>query len=152
MPTALPTVDRPIAADHSSSIVLDVPYGLRGGTDFTGNGFDPDAQVLATADGHPRAVGFISRVPEPTVTGLSKHAFYAQLIAAQDGYQRTPAELAAARLDARRIDVGWVLLWINWPRASRPAVVRYLGETGFRLAYTAQGVSVFRPGTAAGGH
>jgi hypothetical protein len=152
MPTALPAVDRPIAADHSSSIVVDVPYGLRGGTDFTGSGFDPDAQVLATADGHPRAVGFISRVPEPTVTGLNEHAFYVQLIAAQDGYQRTPAELAAARLDARRMDVGWVLLWNNWPRVSRPAVVRYLGETGFRLAYTADGVTVFRPGTAAGGH
>jgi len=27
MPTALPAVDRPIAADHSSSIVVDVPYG-----------------------------------------------------------------------------------------------------------------------------
>ena len=50
------------------------------------------------------------------------------------------------------MDVGWVLLWNNWPRVSRPAVVRYLGETGFRLAYTADGVTVFRPGTAAGGH
>jgi len=91
-------------------------------------------------------------VPEPTVTGLDKHAFYVQLIAAQDGYQPTPAELAAARLDARRMDVGWVLLWNNWRGVSRPAVGRYLGETGFRLAYTADGVTVFRPGTAAGGH
>ena len=42
------------------------------------------------------------------------------------------------------MDVGWVLLWNNWPRASRPAgSCRYLGETGFRLAYTANGVSVF---------
>ena len=32
VPTALPAVDRPIAADHSRSIVLDVPFGLRGGT------------------------------------------------------------------------------------------------------------------------
>ncbi len=29
MPTALPAVDRPIAADHSSSIVVDIPYGVR---------------------------------------------------------------------------------------------------------------------------
>ena len=31
MPTALPALDRPIAADHSRSIVVDVPFGIRGG-------------------------------------------------------------------------------------------------------------------------
>ena len=31
MPTTLPALDRPIIADHSGSIVLDVPFGLRGG-------------------------------------------------------------------------------------------------------------------------
>src|ERR1700728_1932500 len=46
MPTSLPAVDRPIAADHSHSIVVDIPYGIRGGTNFSGKGFDPDAQVL----------------------------------------------------------------------------------------------------------
>ena len=152
MPTALPAVDRPIAADHSSSIVVDIPYGVRGGTNFTGSGFDPEAQVLETADGHPRAVGFISRVPEPTVTALNKHAFYVRLIATQWwGNQNTPAELAAARLDARRMDVGWVVVW-NWPGIKRPAVIQYLRETGFRLAYTADGVQVYRPVSASPGH
>ena len=31
MPATLPALDRPIAADHSGSIVLDVPFGMRGG-------------------------------------------------------------------------------------------------------------------------
>jgi hypothetical protein len=151
MPTALPALDRPIAADHSGSIVVDVPYGVRGGTNFTGSGFDPQAQVLETADGHPRAVGFISRVPEPTVAGLNRHAFYVRLIATQSGSQNTPAELAAARLDARRMDVGWVLVW-NWPGVQRPAVIRYLLQTGFRFAYTADGVQVYRPSSVLAGH
>ncbi len=152
MPTALPALDRPIAADHSSSIVVDIPYGVRGGTNFTGSGFDPEAQVLETADGHPRAVGFISRVPEPAVTALTKHAFYARLIATQWwGNQNTPAELAAARLDARRMDVGWVLVW-NWPGIQRPAVIQYLRETGFRFAYAADGVQVYRPAIPSPGH
>jgi hypothetical protein len=144
MPTALPALDRPIAADHSNSIVVDVPYGIRGGTNFTGSGFDPDAQVLATADGHPRAVGFISRVPAPTVAGLNRHAFYARLVATEDEDRNTPAELAAARLDARRMGIGWVLLW-NFQGGQRPAVMRYLRETGFRFDYMADGVKVYRP-------
>ena len=152
MPTALPALDRPIAADHSSSIVVDIPYGVRGGTNFTGSGFDPEAQVLETADGHARAVGFISRVPEPTVTALNNHAFYVRLIATQWwGNQNTPAELAAARLDARRMDVGWVLVW-NWPGIQRPAVIQYLRETGFRFAYAADGVQVYRPAIPSPGH
>ena len=152
MPTALPALDRPIAADHSSSIVVDIPYGVRVGTNFTGSGFDPEAQVLETADGHARAVGFISRVPEPTVTALNKHAFYVRLTATQGwGDQNTPAELAAARLDARRMDVGWVLVW-NWPGIQRPAVIQYLRETGFRFAYAADGVQVYRPAIPSPGH
>jgi len=151
MPTALPALDRPIAADHSGSIVVDVPYGVRGGTNYTGSGFDPDAQVLGTADGHPRAVGFISRVPESTVQGLNAHPFYVRLIQAQWGNQSTPADLAAARADARQMDVGWVLMW-NWPGIQRAAVVQYLRETGFRAAYTADGVHVYRAAVASGRH
>ena len=143
MPTALPAVDRPIAANHNNSMVVDIPYGIRGGTNFSGRGFDPDAQVLATADGHPRAVGFISRVPAPTVAGLSKHAFLARLVATQEGFRSSPAELAAARLDARRMDVGWVLVW-NWQTPGH-AVLRYLRAVGFHFDYKADGVRVWRP-------
>ena len=148
MPTALPALDRPIAADHSASLVVDVPYGLRGGTDAYGSQFDPEAQVLATADGHPRAVGFLSRVPAPTVAATKKHAFLAQLAAIGQGRQSTPAQLAAARLDARRLGIGWVLVW-RWNGRNLPSI-RYLRETGFRLDYTADGVKVYRPAVPAG--
>jgi hypothetical protein len=141
--TALPALDRPIAADHSGSIVLDVPFGIRGGTYGYGAGFDPEAQVLATADGHPRSVGYISRVPLPTVQGMSRHPFYAQLVARQYGGGSTATELAAARRDARRIHVGWALVW-NWPGYTRPAVLTYLRGVGFRHAYQADGVAVYR--------
>ena len=145
MPAALPAVDGPIAADHSGSIVVDVPFGIRGGTYIYGGAFDPDAQVLATADGHPRSVGYISRVPLPTISGMQRHPFYARLVAVQRQQRSTPAELAAARADARRMDVGWVLVW-RWPasRSPAPAVLSYLRATGFRPAYTADGVQVYR--------
>jgi hypothetical protein len=148
MPTALPAVDGPIAADHSASLVVDVPYGLRGGTGAYGGEFDPEAQVLATADGHPRAVGFLSRVPPPTVAATKKHAFFARLVATQQGQRNTPAQLAAARLDARHLGIGWVLVW-RWHGRILPSI-RYLHETGFRLDYTADGVKVYRPASPAG--
>jgi hypothetical protein len=147
MPTSLPAVDRPIAADHSGSLVVDVPYGLRGGAPVYGRRFDPEAQVLATADGHPRAVGFLSRVPAPTVAATRKHAFFAQLVAVQQGQQVTPVQLAAARLDARHLGIGWVLVW-RWGGPEQPSI-RYLHKTGFRLGYTADGVRVYRAGGAA---
>src|SRR6266702_6686049 len=52
-----------IASDHSGPIVVEFPFGICGGTPTCGAQFAPEAQVLATADGHPRAVGFIARVP-----------------------------------------------------------------------------------------
>ena len=144
MPTARPAVDRPIAADHSGSLVVDVPYGLRGGTDAYGSQYDPQAQVLATADGHPRAVGFLSRVPAPTVAAISKHPFFARLVAIQHGKQNNPAQLAAAWQDARHLHIGWVLVW-RWGGARERACIRYLHKTGFRLGYQADKVKVYRP-------
>ena len=41
MPTAMPALDRPIAADHSGSVVLDVPFGLRGGIGLYGSPISP---------------------------------------------------------------------------------------------------------------
>ncbi len=148
MPTALPAVDGRIAADHSGSIVVNVPFGIRGGTYIYGAGFDPDAQVLATADGHPRSVGYISRVPLSTIDGIRRHPFYARLVAAQRQQPSTPAELTAARADARRMGIGWVLVW-KWPanRSPAPAVLSYLRATGFRPAYTADSVRVYRAST-----
>src|SRR5260370_34704038 len=45
MRTALPAVDRPIAADHSASIVVDVPFGIRRGVPLPGEGGAVDSQA-----------------------------------------------------------------------------------------------------------
>ena len=152
MPTTLPALDRPIAADHSGSIVVDVPFGVRGGVPLAGEGgtFNPEAQVLETADGHPRAVGYLSRLPEPTLLAVRQNAFYAGLLSAQGqprslaesvtGYHSYPALLAAARADVRRMDIGWAIVWQR-----SPDVLAYLANTGFRFAYHADGAWVYRP-------
>ena len=141
MPAALPALDRPIAADHSRSIVVDVPYGLRGGDNLRGQPFSPESQVLASIDGHPLAVANLSRIPPATARGIHDEAFYADLMAVQAGhYYLTAAHWRAARANARRMRVGWVLLW---RRDSH--VVAFLRKTGFRFAYRADGVSVYRP-------
>ncbi len=157
MRTALPSLDRPIAADHSSSIVVDVPFGIRGGVTLPGEGaaFDPHAQVLATADGHPRAVAYLSRIPDQTLRQIIAHPFYRDLLALQRrarpiraalaGRPRYQGMLTAARLDARKMDVGWVIVW--HPVAG---LTQYLTRTGFRFGYRADGVPVYRAGPAAG--
>ncbi len=151
MRTSLPDLDSPIAADHSSSIVVDVPYGIRGGVPLPGEGaaFDPHAQVLATADGHPRAIAYLSRIPEKTLHEILGHPFYADLLALQRHQHPIGAALAgrpkyqglltAARLDARRMDVGWIIVW--HPVAG---LAQYLAKTGFRFDYRADGVPVYR--------
>ncbi len=141
MRTALPALDRPIAADQSGSIVLDIPFGLRGGLPLYGSPVSPRPLLLATADGHPRAISYTSWVPAPTAAAITAHVFYRQLMAAQHGQRSSPAQQAAARRDARRMDIGWVLAWDRL----RPAVSRYLTATGFRFSYRADGVSVYRP-------
>ena len=141
MPTTMAALDRPIAADHSGSIVVDVPYGLRGGIPLFGSSIIAQEQLLATSDGHPRAISYSAWVPEPTVRAIKKHPFYVQLAAAQLGHQSSPAELDGARRDARTMDVGWALVWLH-----RPGTVKYLIALGFRFDYRADGVSVYRPG------
>jgi hypothetical protein len=152
MPTSLPALDRPITADHSASIVVDVPFGIRNGLLLDGEGqpFNPEAQVLATADGHPRAVAFVSRLPIPTLNRIKGEPFYAGLIRAecqprQNADQQVchdvPATtLPAARRSARQMDIGWVLLWPGTPQTVLP----YLRETGFTFDYRADGTRVYR--------
>jgi hypothetical protein len=145
MPTALAKLDGPIAADRSGSVVVDIPYGLRGGIPVYGSRFATEALVLATADGHPRAVAYASRVPATTLAAISKHAFYTYLIHTQHynaaHYIPLSAEqVAAARQDVRHIDVGWVLVW-----HSNRAILRFLAQTGFRFDYRADDVLVYHP-------
>jgi hypothetical protein len=141
MATALPALDRPIAADHSDSIVLDVPFGLRGGIGLYGSGISRQALVLATADGHPRSVSYTSWIPARTKDGIAGNPFYAWLVAAQDGKPVPAAKLAAARRAVRRMDIGWVLVWSKAGQA-----VSYLKSVGFVFDYRADHVSVYRPG------
>ena len=63
--------------------MVDVPYGLRGGIPEYGGRFAAQALVMATADGHPRAVAYVSRIPTPTLNAIKKNAFYSQLIQTQ---------------------------------------------------------------------
>jgi hypothetical protein len=154
-PTSLPALDRPIAADHSGSVVVDAPFAVRGPQRF-GAHLSQYALVLATADGHPRAVSYTSGVPKQTVAGISSHAFYAGLVTAAEGRAITSAKLAAARQDLRTLHVGWVLVWTKkWTligatpaerrRLHYPDILRYVTKVGFRLDYRADGVLVYRP-------
>jgi hypothetical protein len=77
MPAAMPALDGPIAADHSRSIVVDVPFGVRGGIGKYGSPFPHQALVLATADGHPLAAGYVSRLPYATKAEIRAHPFTA---------------------------------------------------------------------------
>jgi hypothetical protein len=146
MPTALAALDGPIAADHSHSIVVDVPFGCYVVPQW---GLNPDAQaiLLGTEDGHPRAFCYSSWVPTKTITALQSHPFYFQLNKAQHGDVRTPGQIAAARADLRKLDVGWLLVWQQNPSH---ALSEYLSGTGFRFAYRADGVSVYRPSAGSG--
>jgi hypothetical protein len=151
MPTTLPALDRPIAADHSGSIVLDIPFGLRGGLPLYGSRLATAALLIATADGHPRAISYTAWVPPPTIAHIARHPFFAELVRAQEGVplapglsrrgsQISPAELAAARQDLRHLRIGWALVW----QAGNHAVIGYLTATGFRFSYRADGVAVYR--------
>jgi hypothetical protein len=154
VPTQLPAVDHAIAADHSRSVVVDVPFEVRGPNQY-GRDFPLYALELAAEDGHPRGDSYTSGVPSKTINGIKAHPFYATLVALQQGQKLTPASLAAARADLRTLHVGWVLLWSQrWTFSGGPGqhpqnthfslIRRFLAETGFRLDYTADGVSVYR--------
>jgi hypothetical protein len=143
VPDGLAAVDRAIAADHSGSLVVDVPLGFRSGAGSLGVGFQPEALVLATFDGHPRAVGKISRLPPQTLQAIRRHPFYVDLLRVQKGQAAgavDPAAIPAARADARRMHVGWVLVW----QPVTPQLAYFLQQTGMRPDYRADGVSVYR--------
>jgi hypothetical protein len=83
MPTHYTLADSLIAADHSHSVVLDLPFGIRGGIPVYGAPFFPKALVMATADGHPRAIAYSSRVPLSVIQRMMAHAFYRNLVYVQ---------------------------------------------------------------------
>ena len=56
--------------------------------------------MLATADGHPRAVGYLSRLPAPTLAAIRRHPFYAGLLTAQGQSLAVSERLTGATSDA----------------------------------------------------
>lgn len=139
MPTATPTVDSAIVADHSGSIVVDIPYGIHGGVGGLGPRPSPHALVMATADGHPRAVSDSSWVPTKTQAAISSHPFYRYLVAAQEGLPVTAAQVSAATRDARQMGVGWAVEWSHAGNAES-----YLQAVGFRFGYRSGQVQVLQ--------
>jgi hypothetical protein len=148
MPTATPALDAPIAADHSGSLVVDVPFGLGGGLGIYGGELEPQTLVMATADGHPRSVSATSWVPVPTVKAIAAHPFYRDLVAAEQRRSVvtfTAAQAQAARRDALAMRVGWAVVW-------RPAgrAVSFLRQTGFTFERRVDKALLFRLAPAAG--
>jgi hypothetical protein len=114
-----------------------------------GAGFNFEAEVQATADGHPRTIAYVSRLPESVLTAVKRHPFYAGLLTAQQepatlhagqpaADAGDPARLAAG-LDARRMHVGWAIVW-----SPTPAILDYLQAVGLRFDYRAYGALVYR--------
>jgi hypothetical protein len=137
MQSVLPGLDYRILRDHSRSIVVDVPFGLRGGVGVTGQPIAPSALLIATRDEHERAIAYTAWVSKQANKGIAKHAFYRYLYVAEKAGPLYPTRLAAARADVKKIHVGWVLEWRNvwtdhhqWGRYRR--VTKYLENVGFR--------------------
>lgn len=137
MPTTLPAVDQPLVRDHSGSIVVDVPFGQRGGVGATGVPSSPSALLIATRDGHPRAISYSAWVPQNTTAAIGRHAFYRYLMNVETGVPVTSTQVKAARADLRHLHVGWVVEWRNVWRLHHPGeryrhVNDYLRAVGFR--------------------
>ena len=138
MPTNMAAFDWPLKADHSNSIVLDVPWGLRGGLSLFGSSISERTMLLATDDGHPRAVSYTAWVPRPTAWAMLAHPFFRYL----DKYQNsttdpTPHDLSLAAADLKRLNIGWVIEWRNLWRAHHATqrlyhLEAYLRALGFR--------------------
>lgn len=138
MPTTMPRLDRQLLHDHSNSIYVDVPFGLRGGLSLNGDPMTIPALLIATRDGHPRADGYISWVPQNAVNGIYAHQFYRYLMnVVQAGRDPSAAQLRQARADLRTLNIGYVLEWRNLWKAHDPGlrlghIDLYLTNLGFR--------------------
>ena len=139
MHSVIPALDRQLTQDHSKSIVVDVPYGLRGGVGVTGQPIAPSSLLIATHDQHPRSIAYMAWVSKLANKGIAKHAFYRYLYVAEKSGPLYPTRIAAARADLKKVHVGWVVEWRNvwtdhhqWGRYKR--LTLYLERVGFRKA------------------
>lgn len=136
-PTALPRLNHFLSSDHSGSIVVDFPYGLRGGVNASGSEISSAAMLIATDDGHPRAVSYTSWVPRDAINAIARHAFFRYLYEAEQSEILSAADVSRARADLKTMHVGWVLMWRNvWtmhkPRWRYGYIDRYLTAVAFR--------------------
>src|SRR5262249_40323435 len=106
MRTAMPRLDKYLSGDHSHSIVVDIPYGLRGGVAYTGDQIDPMAMLLATNDRHPRAISYTAWVSKSAIQGVARHAFFRYLYIAESSQNPTPHQIALAKADLRTMHIG----------------------------------------------
>ncbi len=137
MPTTLPALDRSLTRDHSGSIVVDVPYGLRGGVAVTGSEIAPNAMLIATHDHHQRAISYTAWVSKAAINGVGKHAFFRNLYIAEHSQNPTPTNIRRAAADLTTMNIGWVVEWRNLWTKYKPLeryghVDRYLEALGFR--------------------
>jgi len=144
MRTTMPQLDQILTKDRSASIVVDVPYGLRGGVPLVGAPIPPQALLIATHDQHPRAISYTAWVSGATKIAVERHPFYAQLINVEDGTPYTSlsrSQRQAARADLRKMHVGWVLEWRDFWTSHHPGqryhnVDQYLQSVGLRRTHT----------------
>lgn len=130
----------PVRADHTRSIVVDVPLGFLSGTVGAGADANMDEPMFrATQTGHPTAEGWLSRITPATVAALTAHPLYGDILAVQSG-QQPAASIALARADAQAIDARWLVLW---PGAA-PTTVPFLSSIGYRPVVTSEGLTLYR--------
>jgi hypothetical protein len=145
MATTLPQLDSFLARDHTSSIVVDIPYGLRGGVALVGSTISPQALLIATDDHHPRAISYTAWVSGATTTAVERHPFYLQLLSAENGIPAASfsrPQIRRARADLRAMDVGWIVEWRNMWTAHHPRrrfrnINLYLARVGLRRTHRA---------------
>ena len=137
MRTSLPDLDRPIAADHSSSIVVDVPFGIRGGVPLPGERGPPSTRTLLGAGdrGRPPAGRRVHLAHSGQHAGRDRAQTRSTrcCCSAQGGHSRTTAAQFTA--GARPAPARWTSAGC-WSGASNPPVLRALRLTGFRFGPT----------------
>jgi hypothetical protein len=128
----------PIRADHTRSIVVDVPLGFIGSTAGAGEDANQMEPMLrATQHDHPIAQGYVTRLPQRLVNKLVARPLYGAILATQSGAPNH-VNPAAAAADARGIDARWIVMW---PQANA-AVRAYVASMGFRLMKSEDGIEV----------
>jgi hypothetical protein len=140
---------------------MDIPFGVRSGAPLPGQGpaFDQEVMLQATADGHPRAVGYVSRLPASSLAISNRQPFYDDLLDIQKDPRITAAallrngrgdaaRLAAARYSARSLHIGWVIVWPQQYQVfgyhPTPQILDFLTAAGFQFDYRADGALVYR--------